>query len=333
MYCFLAVPVTTTTTTTMSSTTGTTTSNPNCIPSSYSSYMSEYNVITLADFKTSSDVEGRTIVCGNFFNGATFANQLSQATFNPLTYTLEINGSTINPGSININCGSVALGPYPSNRYVQTVNNANQYTIDNHLTCTLNQAGKGAKVQSDPTLPSRCNAIISSIINLSITLSQLPPNNNVTIPSGQPGPLNFNVNNVDANGVAVFNVSLSAVFNNNNVQQIQLNPLNSNLQLVVINVYGSSATWSSGNLVGSWFDSVTTGRSHTIWNFYQATSLTLNNDIKGAVLAPYAVVSTGSNVDGAIAVKTLYAGGEVHLPLMTFPNCTSTSTSTATSQF
>ncbi len=328
---FLAAPVTTTTSS--FSTTGTTISTPSCIPSSYSSYMSQYNVITLQDFKTSSDVESRTIVCGNFLNGATFANQLSQSTFNPLTYTLEINGSTINGGTINIDCGSVALGPYPSNRYVQTVGNANQYTIDNHITAVLNQAGKGATVQSDPTLPSRCSAIISSIINLSTALSQLPSNNNVTIPSGQPGPLNFNVNNVDVNGIAIFNVSISAVFNNNNVQQIQLNPLNSNLKLVVINVYGTSASWSSGNFVGSWFDSVTTGRSQTIWNFYQATSLTLNNDIMGAVLAPYAVVTTGSNVDGAIAVKTLYAGGEVHLPLLTFPNCTSMPTTTATSQF
>jgi choice-of-anchor A domain-containing protein len=311
---FSAAPVTTTTT-----------ASPSCISSAYSSYMSQYNVITLADFRSSSDVESRTIVCGNFINGATFANQLSQSTFNPLTYTLEINGTTVNSGNININCGSVALGPYPSNRYVQNVNNPIQYTIDNHITCTLNQGNQGAKVQNDSTLPSRCNTITSSIISLSQSLSQLPPNNNVTIPSGQPGPLNFNVNNVDANGVAVFNVSLTSVFSNSNVQQIQLNPPNTNLQLVVINLYGTSATWSTGNLVGSWFDSVTTGRSHTIWNFYQATSLTLNNNIKGAVLAPYAVVTTGSNMDGAVAVKTLYAGGEVHLPLVVFPNCTTAS--------
>ncbi len=257
-------------------------------------------------------------------NGATFATAL-QNTFNPLNYSLEINGSTTGSNTINLNIGSLALGPYPSNRFKKQNSGNTQYIIDGTTNINLNQGNAGATVQSDQTLPSRCTTMISNIIYLSKSLSQLSPNNNVTIPSGQPGPLNFNVNNVDVNGLAIFNVSISAVFNNNNVQQIQLNPLNSNLQLVVINVYGTSASWSSGNLVGNWFGSATTGQSHTIWNFYQATSLTFSSSMAGAVLAPYATLTLQSNVKGIVAVNTLYANAAVSSALTVFPSCTTVS--------
>ena len=326
---FLALPMSTTRT---SLTTGTTTSAGVCIWSSFISYLSEYNVITFEDFKTSSDVEGRTIVCGNFLTtSATFGNQLPKSTFNPLTYSLEINGSTTKSGgTINVDTGSVALSPYPSNRIVKKPNTNNQYTVDNQITFVLNQGNANATVRIDETLPRRCASIVSNIKELSAALSQLTPNNNVTIPSQQPGPLNFDVYTVDGNGVAVFNVSIKDVFDNSKVQQMEIIPKNSNIQLVVVNVYGLSASWSGSNFVGSWLNDADFGRSRTIWNFYQAVSLTLNPNMRGVVIAPYAVVSTGSNVDGAIAAKTLYAGGEVHLPLLTVPTCASTTTQTTT---
>jgi choice-of-anchor A domain-containing protein len=132
------------------------------------------------------------------------------------------------------------------------------------------------------------------------------------------------VNNVDVNGIAVFNVSLSSVFSNNNVQQIQLNPTNSNLQLVVINVYGTSGTWQNGNLVGDWFGSATRGQSRTIWNFYQAQSLTFSSSMSGTVLAPYATLTLQSSVNGAIAANTVYANAAVTAGASAaFPACVS----------
>ena len=297
--------------------------------------MSEYNVITLEDFKTSSDVEGRTIVCGNFLTtSATFANQLPKATFNPFTNTLEINGSTTQSGgTINIDTGSVALSPYSTVRYVQKPNTNNQYIIDKQITFVFNQGNSNATVQIDETLPRRCETIVSDIKQLSTTLSQMLPNNNITLPSQQPGPLKIYVTNVDANGIAVFNVSSSDVFDSSKIQQIEIISKNAKVQLVVINVYGSSTRWSGSNIVGDWFNNGVFGRSHTIWNFYEALSVDLNPNMRGAVLAPYAVVTTASNVDGAIAAKTLYAGGEVHLPVLTIPTCAPATTQTTTGWF
>jgi len=321
-FFYLAAPTTTTTVIT-------TTTSPPCISSLYTSYMSQYSVIAFQSLKTTSNIGYKTIVCGNLLGGAMFASQLDQNTFNPLDYSLEINGSTAAGNTTNIISGSVALGPYPSNRFVLKTNTNNQYRIDNQIDFTLNQGNQGATVQMDPTLPDRCAEIISGIQYLSTSLSQLSPNNDVTIPSTQPGPLYFNVNSVDVNGIAVFNVSANAVFNNNNVQSIALVSQNTNLQFAVINVYGANVSWSGVNLVGNWFRNATTGQSHTIWNFYEATVINFGSDVEGAVLAPYAAVTTESNISGSIAVQSLDAGGEVHLPLVVFPNCTSTSSTTS----
>lgn len=261
---------------------------------------------------------------------ADFATQLDQTTFNPFTYTLEINGSTTSGSNINVIAGSVALGPYPSNRVTLTSGTNNQYTVDGQISFTLNQGSQGATVQVDQTLPSRCADITTSIQTLSQTLAQLSSNNNVTMPTQQPGPLNLIAANVDVNGIAIFNVAASDIFDSSKVQQIQLTPQNSNLKLVVINVYGTSVSWSGSSLSGSWFNNVATGRSHTVWNFPEATDISFDSNMKGAVLAPFASVTTTSNVDGAIAVKSLVAGGEVHLPSVVLPDCTTAPTQTTT---
>ena len=96
------------------------------------------------------------------------------------------------------------FGPYPSNRYTLKSGTNNQYTIDNRVQFVLNQGNKGANIQIDQTLPTRCADIVAGITYLSKSLSQLTPNNNVTAPSTQPGPLNLYAVNVDANGIAVF---------------------------------------------------------------------------------------------------------------------------------
>lgn len=284
--------------------------------------MSLYSVITLGSMKTTSDVENKTIVCGSFLTTqSTFANQLGNSQFNPLTYTLEVNGSTTRGNNINIIGGSVALGPNPLNRVVQ--DNKIQYTVDGQIKFNVQQGNNGATVKVDTTLPARCAEIGSSIISLSKMLAQLPSNNNATIPTSQPGPLNFVVKNVDINGVAVFNLPASSVFGNNKVQQIEIVKNNNSLQLVVINLYGTSISWSGSNLVGTWFNSLD-GRARTIWNFPDATTINFDSNLKGALLAPYAAVVTRINIDGAVAVESLDTSGEVHNPLVIFPTCAPT---------
>jgi len=190
----------------------------------------------------------------------------------------------------------------------------------------MNGGNQGATVNVDPNLAATCAAVTTGIQTLSSILAQLSnvTGNNVTIPTSQPGPLNFYVNAVDSNGVAVFNLDGNTVLNNGLVQQIELivgSSVSSTLQLVVINLYGTSITFGQGNLVGTWFTSVTTGRALTIWNLPQATSLTINQNWMGALLAPYAAVTALVDIDGAAAVLSLTTNAELHNPPIIIPAC------------
>ena len=128
----------------------------------------------------------------------------------------------------------------------------------------------------------------------------------------------------DSNGVAVFNLDGNTVLNNNLVQQIEIingSSVSSTLQLVVINLYGTSISFAQGNFVGTWLNSVTTGRAQTIWNLPQATTLTISRNWIGALLAPYAAVTTSVNIDGAAAVLSLTTTAELHNPPIIIPAC------------
>lgn len=297
---------------------------PPCIPSLYTSYLSEYNVIAFSSLTVRSNVGYKTVTCGQFSSpSSTLGSELPQ-TFSPLEYSLEINGSTVSGNPINIQKGSVGVGPSPANRITKISNT--QYKIDNNFMVNLNQ-GNGANVTVNQALPTKCASMISNLKDLSTTLSQLSPNNFVDFPTSQPGPVYLNVTNVDTYGVAVFNFSLSSIFSDK-VQSIALIPTNSQVQLVVINVYGSAATWQQGSLNGNWFGS-TYGIAHTIWNFYQATSLTFQVSMKGTVLAPSATLTVRSQMNGAVAANILNAEAAIFSPLAIFPNCTSVSTTTA----
>lgn len=50
-----------------------------------------------------------------------------------------------------------------------------------------------------------------------------------------------------------------------------------------------------------------------IWNFYNATDLTLNAQFGGAVLATEAELRNYNNIEGTVVADTLYQNGEIHI--------------------
>jgi choice-of-anchor A domain-containing protein len=194
----------------------------------------------------------------------------------------------------------------------------------------MNGGNQGATINVEANLAAKCTSLTNDLRTLSNNLAALSSTsgNNVTIPTSQSGPLNFYVNNVDANGMAVFNLVGNTVLNNPLVQQIEIiigASITNSLQLVVINLSGTSISFSNGNFVGTWLTSISTGRSHTIWNLPQATSLTISSNWMGALLAPYAAVTASVNIDGATAVLSLTTTAELHDPPIIIPSCITTS--------
>ncbi len=298
--------------------------------------LSTYNLVTLSNLSTSSDVENRTIVCGSLLSGnsANFGIHITSATSTSSIYTLEVNGQIVSGSPLNVDAGSFGVGTNPS--HTITASGVVGYILDGR-TVNMNGGNQGATINVDTNLTATCTTIITGVQTLSSYLTTLSntTGNNVSIPTSQSGPLNFYVNTVDANGFAVFNLDGNTVLNNPLVQQIQLNvgsSVTNTLELVIINLYGTSITFGQGNFVGTWFTSITTGRAQTIWNLPQATSFTINSDWMGALLAPYAVVTTSVNIDGAAAVLSLTTTAELHNPPLIVPACTSNTVTTTTAQ-
>jgi choice-of-anchor A domain-containing protein len=316
-------------------TTGTTTPVPStitgtitsaCIDIAGAQWLSQYNLITIGDLDTSSNVEYRTLVCGNYVgqSSANFGTQRTQGSLNP---TLEIQYNIRSGSTMNIDVGSLtsALGTVKQTSTIQ-------YSLNGRL-FNISGGNDGASAYVDSNLHTKCSQVTNDLQSFSQYLSQLTPNNDVTVPTSQPGLLNFQVNNVNQDGLAIFNLSCNDALNNAQVQQIQINN-KVNAKMVVINLSGQTCSFQQGNMVGSWLTGLV-GRSQTIWNVYeqpinQNTPMYIQQNLMGALLAPYYSVQTSSNIDGAAAVYQMIARAELHQPGLNFPTCVQPQTPTTT---
>lgn len=251
--------------------------------------LSNYSVITSGDFSTNSDVEGRTMVGGNLTgtNSSNFGIRL-QGNVPASDLTLRVAGNISTGNPINVNAGSIELGGTNTGRMI-------------------NFNGGGSLV-SNPGV--NYTSIINQLTSASQTLAGFQTNSIQSIPTGQPGPLNFTAT-PNANGVAVLLIDGTSLFNNDKVQQIGITT--NGARDILINVGGRTLDWQYGNLVGLFTDNAF--RDDIVWNFYEATNINFGSrNMMGQVLAPFADVTTQGNIDGSIFAKSLYTTSEVHLP-------------------
>ncbi|MBX3016229.1 MAG: choice-of-anchor A family protein, partial [Caldilineaceae bacterium] len=158
--------------------------------------MKRYNLITLGDLATTSDVEGRTFVGGNFTSGnsANLAIRMNNVAKSEETFVVV--GNLAAGNALNLNGGSLRLGGVRNNR-------------------AINFNGGGSLI-ADSTLSNA--TLTEQLQSGSKTLAQVSANNTASFPGSQPGPLRFTVANVTSGGLAVFQVNAADVFANSRVQ-------------------------------------------------------------------------------------------------------------------
>lgn len=260
-------------------------------PVAQADVINDWNLIVLNNLQNNSqDIEGRTFVGGNFTGGSpVVAKNLNAANYAGIT-TLAVVGN-VSVTNLNQQAGNLRYGGSFSGNF-----NAN---------------GGGNRAQ-DNTLAAQATDIQTQLQALSTFYTTLTPNSTVTLPSGgQPGAVTYNANPV--NGLAVFNVSAATAFNSNLIQSLELN-VNS-AAAIVINVSGTTVNFTNGNMNGAWTSQF--ARANVIWNFFEATSITLDRNFNGALLAPNAHLSNSTAIDGSVFVKSFNQSGEVHLPNFT----------------
>ena len=123
--------------------------------------------------------------------------------------------------------------------------------------------------------------------------------------------------------MAVFNLSAAPNFTNPAISTLILNvsSVGSNLSLVLFNIDDASTT--NLFLTRSFPNIGQSGSSQIIWNFCNVTSVTINSQVCGSVLAPMAnvTVSNSGEIDGTLAANSLYQYNAIQQPRATFPTC------------
>lgn len=263
-----------------------------CAASAAGASITDYNLVVLGNLTNGShDVEGRLFVGGNFTAQApTLAKNLSAGALAGVS-TVDVAGS-ISVNTINLQAGNIRYGT----------------TFSGGVNFNGGGSGVQSATQASAALSALKTQFISEAAGLSSVLKNLPANSSVSVPSGQPGAVVFTASPVG--GLAVFNVSAAQVFSGL-TQQIDL--VLNGAQNVVINVTGASANWTTGNMTGAWQSLQV--RSHLIWNFHEATTLSFNNQWNGALLAPGATLQNFTEMNGSVFVGAMNQSGEVHLPL------------------
>ncbi len=266
------------------------------LASAHASVFASYNLVVSGNLQNNSqDIEGRALVGGNLTGGAvTVGLRLSPAS-NFVGQSVLTVGGNINVSAINLQAGNVVR---------QGTRSGN-----------LNFNGGGSGVQSDivSNVASIASGAASEIASTSAYLRTLSSNSSATFPNGQPGPVNFVATPSPAASIAIFNVSAANIFNNSLIQQYNLTT--GGASSIIINVSGTTVNLNNGNFTGNWTSAF--ARAKVLWNFYEATSITLDRNFNGAILAPNAHLTNSTAIDGSVFVYSFTQNGEVHLPLYT----------------
>ncbi len=257
--------------------------------------LSDYSLVVTGNLRSSSEVEGRTLVGGDI-NGISNSSSNYGIHLDAVAYSgvdTLIVGGNINT-TINLNAGHARIGGV-----LGSPNGG------------INANNGSTWQQGDSTVAAEVAAATTAMSSLSQHLYTFG-GDSVSLPSSQPSAVNFNAS-PGSNGIAFFDIpNGNNLFDNDKVQQMGLSL--GSADFVVMNVGGTSINWNHGNMVG---DFVTEqGRSRVLWNFYEATYLnTKSKGFNGSLLAPLSFLRVEGVVEGSVFVKSFRQMGEVHLPV------------------
>jgi choice-of-anchor A domain-containing protein len=310
--------------------------------------LDQFNAIVFGDFANNADVEGRTIVGGNLTGGASFyikpsaqegatslaalnvyGNATAAKTYNlsnagaafiaggnSASFNMNGGGSLTvggnNAGNANMNGGNLYLGGNSSGS-VNLNGGAHAYmTASATNTGTISPSSAVIKLYAyTDTLPDLSSQIETPLKSLSAQLSAATANSTFpTIASLQGNFNNVQINATpNASGLAVFTVS-AAVLSQFASFQVNANGAGT----IIFNVDCGSKACSFADNANQQFGSTSLAQlaPSLIWNFYNAGSVTVNNELAGTVLAPYATVTNNSPIDGTLVAASYSGNGELH---------------------
>lgn len=270
--------------------------------------LTQFNLVTLGNATSSSHVDGRSFIGGTLTGGdfAQHPGDIAASSYAGLTVMqsaanvhVNSNGAVVlgNLSNSAVQNGGVAavLGNASGSNFNVAAYVAGSSSGNNFNGGHLNSAPATVAAASSTNFGSVLSGLSGSLSHLASTGSSVSLNGNRAT---------FNAI-ANAQGLAVFDLTAidTQVFSKGEFA-FNLNGATT----VVFNVDATSLNFSSNFLGGS----AQALGANAIWNFYDATALTINNQFGGTVLAPLANLTNGNNIEGAVLVDTLTQRGEIH---------------------
>lgn len=254
-------------------------------------WLNQYSVITSGDFTmgSGSEVEGRTLVGGNL-NATSSTNFGLKLSVPSDDFTLRVVGNISDGGPIALSQGSLELGG----------------SLGSDGSRLVNYNGGGMLV-SNPDMA--VTSIFQQLTQASAELAGYIANGTTYSPQNISNMLVLDAMGVTGS-VAVFELD-SSVFSGT-YATLELN-LAASVTDVVINVSGTNVNWSNATHSGSAFQTEY-WRSHLVWNFFEAETISFGTAMNGQVLAGNADVNAGQVLEGSIFAQSLTTNNEIHLP-------------------
>ncbi|PTD97644.1 collagen-binding domain-containing protein [Pseudothauera lacus] len=287
--------------------------NAHAAPLSASEILQQFNLVAFGNVVSTSDVDGRAYIGGNVSGGdyAQHPHRLLDSDYAGLV----VGG---NATRVNVNGGGVSIGGNLANA---NINQGSAHVAGNASNVNFNggpayvggaagasnfNGGRTTTATAQPdtaAFESTLRAFSSQLAGLADSGSSVAISGNRASFTAIPG----------ANGIAVFDL------HNLDTLVLAASEFDFNLggaQIVIINIDDPIINIAANFLGGSALSIAT----QVIWNFHQATAITLHTQFGGTVLAPNAHLTNYNNIEGSVVVTSLQQHGEIHLqPPTTLP--------------
>lgn len=282
-----------------------------------SSQLSVYNLIVRNNLQQANHVYGSVVAQNITMSSGVLEVATQSGSGN--SYNLP----TINAGDIGLAVG----GNIASGSTLRVM--AGSAFLDNSSSSApstgiqLQQSGNSI-VRASPagSYQSAFDAVFNSVVNEASSYSARVSNTG-TAPSPVNNVTTFNLASTASRNI-VFNLTqaqATTIFSSQNAEvKFDLgNRTVSSIDSIIINIAGfdTSSFATTANFTGIITSDVAL-RQRLLWNFYQNdNNVTLNRNWYGSILAPYATLTGGSNLDGSAAVNNINFTAEIHGPTWT----------------
>jgi choice-of-anchor A domain-containing protein len=265
---------------------------------------SAFNLVALGTVNSS----GQTVIAGNIGTQADVEGRMAAA--NQITQATTI-GSTLRSdpyGSLAGGYALVAGGGVTAGNYFNINGGGNVYASTNSAGYNWNENPRGSLVKSGPS-PINFSSLRSTLDAETLQLASLTANGVVGAPTPHGGNPSWLVLSGSSATLNVFTVTAAQFADANHPLDIVV-PAGST---VIINVQGTNVTLGTGIYFNGTQESDSNDDSNDIlFNFAGASTVAIDGQLNGAVLAPFALLTGSSQMGGNFIAAQIGQTGEIH---------------------